>query len=87
MKLSKEDLLINFGNHLSDIRKKKNLTLRELADRCSVDFSEIGKIETGKRNVSLVNLVELANGLSIHPKKLLEFEIDKPIQPKKTQGK
>jgi transcriptional regulator with XRE-family HTH domain len=75
MKLTEEQLLIRFGNNLNSFRKSKNLTLRELSDRCRIDYSNIGKIEKGKINISLVTIVDLAIGLDIAPKKLLDFEV------------
>jgi transcriptional regulator with XRE-family HTH domain len=74
MQLSQEEVLLRFGKQVSSIRKSKKLTLRELADRCNIDYSKIGKIEKGKINVTLFTLVDLANGLLVQPKKLLEFD-------------
>lgn len=73
MELSKDEYLLRLGEHISAIRKSKNLTLRELAERCTLDFSGIGKIEKGKKNISVMTLVELASGLGVQPKKLLDF--------------
>lgn len=75
MKLTKDELLARFGNNLSNIRKSKNLTLRELANRCNVNFSNIGQMESGKKNVTLITLIDLASGLDVPPKKLLDFDL------------
>lgn len=74
MKLTEKELLSRFGTNLSKFRKSKNLSLRELAKRCDIDFSSIGKMERGTVNVSIMTIALLADGLEIHPKKLLDFE-------------
>lgn len=65
-----------FAEHLSMLRKKKGLSLRELAARCNVDFSKIGKIEKKKSNLTVTTLIELAEGLDVHPKELLNIDFD-----------
>ena len=68
--------LEQFADHLKALRKKKGLSIRELAARCNVDFSKIGKLENKKANLTLTTLIELAEGLDIHPKELLNIEFD-----------
>ncbi len=65
--------LIAFGQHIASIRKSKNLSLRELAQLCDLDHSDIAKIEKGQKNCQLLTLVELATGLGVEPKELLGF--------------
>lgn len=67
------DLQVSFGAHLQKIRLSKGLSLRALATRCDLDDSKISKIENGKLNVQLSTIVELAKGLDINPKDLLDF--------------
>ena len=70
------DYLIEFGKNLKKFRTKKKLSLRKLAAACNVDHSDIGKIEKGEINITLLTLLELAKGLEIHPKKLMDFAFD-----------
>ena len=67
------DLQLNFGEHLQKIRLSKGLSLRALATRCDLDDSKISKIENGKLNIQLSTIIELAKGLDINPKDLLDF--------------
>jgi transcriptional regulator with XRE-family HTH domain len=69
------ELQEKFGLHLKKIREDKNLSLRELATKCDLDFSQISKIENGKWDSQLSTIFELARGLDVHPKELLNFEI------------
>lgn len=62
-----------FGENLQKIRNDKNLSLRELAAKCDVDDSKISKIENGKFNIALSTIIELAKGLEIDAKELMDF--------------
>ncbi|QIL42204.1 helix-turn-helix transcriptional regulator [Pedobacter sp. HDW13] len=62
-----------FGFHLKKIRNQKGLSLRAMARNCEIDDSNISKIENGKFDVQLTTIIELAKGLDIHPKDLLDF--------------
>ena len=73
---NKKEILIKFGENLSDLRKKRNLSLRKLSTLCDVDYSDIKKYEDGDVNPTLSTIVELASGLGIHPKELMEFGVD-----------
>lgn len=75
--INSNDFLKSFGKNLKKIREKKEVSLRELAASCNVDHSNIGKIEKGEFNITLLTILELSKGLEIHPKKLLDFEIEK----------
>jgi len=65
-----------FGENLQKIRESKKLSLLQMSYNCSLDESNISKIEHGKFNITLSTLIELSKGLDLHPKKLLEFEIE-----------
>jgi transcriptional regulator with XRE-family HTH domain len=47
------------------LRKKRGWTLAEAAHRLGVDRSYLNEIELGKRNVCLLNLEVIANGLGL----------------------
>ena len=67
--------LKKFGAHLKMLREAKGLSVRELASQCDVDFSKINKLENNNGNITLTTLFELAEGLEIHPKELLNYDI------------
>ena len=68
--------LKKFGTHLRKLRKKKGLSVRELSSRCDVDYGKISKLENNKANLTLTTLIELAEGLEIHPKALLDLDFE-----------
>ena len=75
-KVLESDFLEQFGKQVEKLRKKKNLSYRKLAQNCNIDYSDISKIEKGKANITMLTLLELAKGLEVHPKKLLDFEVE-----------
>ncbi len=54
-----------FGQQIKTLRKARNLTQEELAERCSLDRTYISGIERGIRNVSLRNIEVLAQALGV----------------------
>lgn len=77
MHLDKMKFLEQFGNQIKLLRKKKGLSLRELAQLCDIDHSDISKIEKGQRNIQISTILELTKGLDIHPKDLFDFDTEK----------
>ena len=71
---NKADLKEKFGKRARKIREDKNLSLRDVATNCDLDDSNISKIEHGKFNITLSTIIELAHGLEVKPKELLDFE-------------
>ncbi|HQZ76314.1 MAG TPA: helix-turn-helix transcriptional regulator [Chitinophagaceae bacterium] len=68
--------LKKFGTHLRKLRKKKGLSIRELSSRCDVDYGKISKLENNKANLTVTTLIELAEGLDLHPKTLLDIDFE-----------
>ena len=65
--------LQKFGNRLLALRKNKNLSDRKLAQNCDVDHADIRKYEKGEINPTLLTMIELAKGLEIPLKELLDY--------------
>ena len=68
-----QSLQKQFGKNLKNIRMSKGLSLRALAANCDIDDSNISKIEQGKFDIQLSTLFELAKGLEVEPRKLLDL--------------
>lgn len=67
----KELIKLNFGRHLQKLRIEKDLSIRGLATRSNLEYSQVQRIENGKVNVALTTIYALAEGLEIEPGKLL----------------
>ena len=74
MKKGREKILLDFGKEVARIREKSGISLRQLEAKTGIDFSALSKIERGKVNITLLSLIDLAEGLEVSPKKLLDFE-------------
>jgi transcriptional regulator with XRE-family HTH domain len=68
-----KDVLLLFGKNLKARRLAKKLTYRQMALRCNVDYGDIQKIESGKVNITILTLIELARALELPPKDLLDI--------------
>ena len=66
------DRLYQFGQHIRELRKLKNMSQEQLADAAGLDRTCIGSIEHGRRNIWLMNIVKIANTLGVKPSLLLE---------------
>ncbi|MFI5162362.1 MAG: helix-turn-helix domain-containing protein [Sphingobacteriales bacterium] len=65
--------LTKFGKHLEALRKSKNLSFRKMAHNCDIEYSDIKRYEKGEINMTFLTLLELAKGLGITLKDLLDF--------------
>lgn len=59
-----------FGRRLAEIRKELKMSQEKLALRSEIDRSYISGIESGHRNVALLNIFKLAKALNIEVKEL-----------------
>jgi transcriptional regulator with XRE-family HTH domain len=71
--MSSENILNNFGQHLKKIRTTKNLSQEKLAQIADLDRTYISGVERGVRNISLINIVRLAEALEVPPSELFKF--------------
>ena len=60
-----------FGAYLRVLRLRQGLSQEELADRAHLHRNYVGGVERGERNISLINIVELAHALAVKPAQLL----------------
>ncbi len=65
-----------FGKRLNQLRKARKLSFRKLATLCDIDYSDIKKFENGEKNITILTIIELSIGLDVHPKELLNFDVD-----------
>jgi transcriptional regulator with XRE-family HTH domain len=67
----KTQVQMEFGKRLKAKRQEMGLTQEQLAEKASLTYSYLGSIERGERNVSLGNIVALAQALMVSPKDLI----------------
>lgn len=75
MKPRDKKRLQKFRENLARIRKEKGLSQRGLSYLCDVDHTKISKLERDPNtNLNITTLFELARGLGVHPKELIDYE-------------
>jgi transcriptional regulator with XRE-family HTH domain len=68
----KDSQLIQFGNHVRELRESKGLSQEALADLGEIHRTYLGGIERGERNPTLLSLLKLARALEISLTELLK---------------
>ncbi len=74
-KAERELFLKNLGLSIKLERIRRGLSQEELAERAGLHRTYIGMVERAERNISVINLVQIANALSV-PVGLLLGEVD-----------
>ena len=67
-------ILKQFGERLRILRVERGFTQEALAAAANFSRSYYNEIETGKRNISLLNLSKLAKCLEVSLSELLEID-------------
>ncbi len=65
------------GNRIRELRSRTGLSQEKFAQKIGMDRTYFASVELGKRNISIVNIEKIANGLDIS---LSEFFKDIWIQ-------
>jgi transcriptional regulator with XRE-family HTH domain len=77
MKARDKRRLQGFRKILAEVRKQKGLTQRGLSYQCDIGHAKISRLETDQdSNLTLTTLFELAKGLGVHPKDLIDYDFD-----------
>ena len=57
--------LKQIGNNIRRIRKEKNLTMQDLSFQSEIDYRQIGRIERGEINTTIISLLRIANAFNV----------------------
>jgi transcriptional regulator with XRE-family HTH domain len=72
-------LSAKFGEVIRELRKERNLSQEELADKADVHRTYIGMIERGEKNITIQNIQKLAKALNVSLKSIFE-KLDKILK-------
>ncbi len=67
------DIKLLVGKRVKELRNKLGVSQEELADLAGLDRTYITSVESGRRNISIVNIEKLANALKVTLKEFFEF--------------
>lgn len=72
--MSKEydSYLKKVGSTLRRIRKEKGYTMENLANEAEIEYRQLGRIERGEINTSIISLLRICETLDIEMKNLFE---------------
>lgn len=59
------DIKILVGKRVKELRNKLGVSQEELADLAGLDRTYITSVESGRRNISIVNIEKLAKALNV----------------------
>jgi transcriptional regulator with XRE-family HTH domain len=60
------------GNRIRELRNQTGLSQEKFAQKIGMDRTYFASVELGKRNISIVNLEKIANGLEVTLSELFE---------------
>ena len=63
--------LKQLGSKVKSVRMSKGLTVRALGEMCEIDYSNYSRFESGRKNIRILTLLNIANKLDVDVKKFL----------------
>lgn len=62
----------DFGNRIKELRQKAGLSQEKFALKIEMDRTYFASVEAGKRNIAIVNIKKIADGLGVSLSELFE---------------
>jgi len=75
-----KELIIAFGGRVRELRKKKGLSMEDLATDAKIEYKQIANVELGKVNTTISTANAIADALEIPLNKLFNFKV--PVKKK-----
>ena len=73
LRMQKQVFLEKMGQHIKELRAKKNLSQTDIAHACGKDPQSLERVENGKTNPSIYYLFEISKALKIPLRELIDF--------------
>lgn len=67
------DLVAKVGERIRRLRKERNLSQEQLAERSSLHTNYVGQVERGEKNLTLETLEKIVLGLGVSLEELFRF--------------
>ena len=65
--------LLKIGDNIKTVRKQRGYSQEAFADIAGFSRSYYTEIETGKRNISILNLIKIIEALNVDPNEIIGF--------------
>jgi transcriptional regulator with XRE-family HTH domain len=65
------EFVLRMGQHIQELRCRRKLCQRQVAERAGLHHSSIGPIERGERNVTLTTIARIGKALGVSMSHLL----------------
>lgn len=72
MEVNVVDIRKSFGQKIQSLRKEKGISQEKFALMIDMDRTYYASVESGKRNISLLNIKKIADGLNTSISSLFE---------------
>ena len=72
------DVTVCFGRRLREVRTRTGISQERLAEPAGLHRTYVSSVERGERNISLINIANLANALGVP---MAELMPDRPAAP------
>ena len=66
-------ITVDFGNRIRALRKNTGLSQEKFALKIGMDRTYYAFVEAGRRNISLINIEKIAEGLDVSLSELFAF--------------
>lgn len=71
-----EEIQHRFGKRIKHLRRLRNLTQAQLAEKIDLSINYISQIETGEATPTFKTLFLLTQGLNVEMKDLFDFQLE-----------
>jgi transcriptional regulator with XRE-family HTH domain len=71
---SEQQILVEFGHRVRDLRKEMNLSQEDLAHNAGLHRTYIGMIERAEKNITLINIEKIAAALNVELAQLFKWQ-------------
>ena len=69
------------GQTIREKRKKKKMSIEELADAADINDKFLGEVERGEKEPSIMTVMKIANGLNLKSSLELFIDVDEKVYP------
>ncbi len=77
MKSTEKKILKNIGNEIKRLRKNQNISQQQLAFEAEVPTNQIGRIERGEINTTIITLYKISTVINLSLSNILKDELFK----------